>query len=384
LNIKNYQSIIQFNTMTKTTQLTNLQEPLQLGNLKLKNRVIMASLTRNRGLVPTQVHVDYYSQRAGAGLILSESILIEPQGTEWPTAPGIWSDKQVEGWKKVTDAVHAKSGHIFAQLWHVGRCANTAMNKGVPPVAPSDIPARGGKFRLLKGEPGYSTPEPIENPKDYIKMFKRAAKNAKKAGFDGVELHCSGGYLPAQFLESHSNNRNDEYGGSIKNRARFILKTIDELMWVFPKKQIGVKLSPSGGYNDMGEGRSDEIIELYSYLIQELDSRDIGYIQLCRYSSFVDPQGRGTNVDIQEFRHLIKNAMFFANSGFSGEEGDGYIAERKAEAIVYGRPFIINPDLPYRFFNEIPLAQDYNYGTFYDYPEGQPQVGYSDYLAAEE
>ncbi|KXN71047.1 FMN-linked oxidoreductase, partial [Conidiobolus coronatus NRRL 28638] len=291
--------------MTKTTQLLNLQEPFQLGSLKLKNRVIMASLTRNRGIVPTQAHVDYYSQRAGAGLILSEGILIEPQGTEWPNAPGIWSDEQVEGWKKVTDAVHAKRGLIFAQLYHVGRCANAGMNNGILPPAPSDIPAKAGKFRLLKGEPGYSVPKSIENPKDYIKMYKKAAENAKLAGFDGVEFQSSGGCLPAQFLESHSNNRDDGYGGSIENRARFILEAIDELSQVYPKKQIGIKISPSGGYNDMGEGSAEQIIELHSYLIKELDSRDIGYIQLCRYFSFSDPQGRGTNVDIQEFRHLI-------------------------------------------------------------------------------
>jgi 2,4-dienoyl-CoA reductase-like NADH-dependent reductase (Old Yellow Enzyme family) len=368
--------------MTKTTQFPNLQEPLQLGNLKLKNRVIMASLTRNRGLVPTQINVDYYSQRAGAGLILTEGILIEPQGTEWPAAPGIWSDEQIEGWKKVTDAVHAKGGHIFAQLWHLGRCANAGMNNGIPPPAPSDIPAKAGKFRLLKGEPGYSIPETIKNPKDYIKMYKKAAENAKLAGFDGIELQCAGGYLPAQFLESHSNNRDDEYGGSIENRSRFILETIDELMQVYPKKLIGIKFTPSGGRNDMGEGSSDKIIELHSYIIQELDSRDIGYIQLSRYLSFSDDEGRGTDVDIQEFRHLIKNTMFFANCKFTGEEGDNYIAERKADAIVYGRPFIINPDLPHRFFNGIPPSQDYNPKTFYTYPEDQPQLGYTDYPAA--
>jgi 2,4-dienoyl-CoA reductase-like NADH-dependent reductase (Old Yellow Enzyme family) len=257
------------------------------------------------------------------------------------------------------------------------------MNNGIPPPAPSDIPAKAGKFRLLKGEPGYSVPKAIENPKDYIKMFKKAAENAKLAGFDGIELQCAGGYLPAQFLESHSNSRNDEYGGSIENRSRFILETIDELLQVYPKKLIGVKFTPSGGRNDTGEGSSDKIIELHSYLLKELDSRDIGYIQLSRYISFSDPQGRGTDVDIQEFRHLIKNALFFANCGFTGEEGDNYVAEGKADAIVYGRPFIINPDLPYRFFNGIPVSQDYNLGAFYNYPEGQPQVGYSDYPAAQ-
>jgi 2,4-dienoyl-CoA reductase-like NADH-dependent reductase (Old Yellow Enzyme family) len=362
---------------------SNLQKPFYLGSLKLKNRVVMASLTRNRGTVPTQAHVDYYSQRSEAGLIMSESLLIEPQGTEWPNAGGIWSNKQIEGWKKVIDMVHENGGIIFAQLWHTGRCANTLHNQGIPPPAPSTIRANAGKFRLLVGEPGYSTPEMIDDPKEYIQLFKKAAENAKLAGFDGVEVHCSGGYLPVQFLESHSNIRTDEYGGSVENRSRFILETVDALQKVYDKKQIGVKLCPSGGYNDFGEENEEKITEVYSYLIKQLDSRDIGYIQFLRYQSITDPQSRGVNIDIQKFRSLIKNTLLFANGEFSAEEGDAYIEEEKADAITYGRLFITNPDLPQRMFNGIPLNTDIDPRTFYHYPEGQPHVGFSDHPSAQ-
>ncbi|KXN72030.1 FMN-linked oxidoreductase, partial [Conidiobolus coronatus NRRL 28638] len=198
---------------------SNLQKPLKLGNLTLKNRII----------APNEINTEYYVQRSGAGLILTEGILIEPQGTEWPAAPGIWNKQQIDGFKKLTDAVDAKGGLIFAQLWHSGRAAHVLHNQGVPPPAPSNIPAKAGKFRLLKGEPGYSVPQAIEDPKHYVQLFKKAAENAKLAGFDGVELHGANGYLLNQFLESHSNNRTDKYGGSVENRSRFVIETIDAL-----------------------------------------------------------------------------------------------------------------------------------------------------------
>jgi 2,4-dienoyl-CoA reductase-like NADH-dependent reductase (Old Yellow Enzyme family) len=346
------------------SQFTQLQQPLKLGNLTLKNRVFMASLTRNRGVIPHEVNTDYYSQRAGSGIIFTEGILIEPQGTEWPYTPGLWSKKQVEGWKNVTDAVHAKGGVIFAQLWHLGRAAHTLHNQGIPPPAPSAIPAKGGKFRLLKGEPGYSIPEPIEDPKHYVQLFKKAAENAKLAGFDGVEIHASNGYLPHQFLESHSNIRTDEYGGSIENRSRFILEIFEALKEVYPTKQIGIKLSPSGGANDMGEDSIEKVTKLYSYIIKELDSKYIGYFQLTRYVPYLDTDNRGTETDIQVFRPLIKNALLIANLEFNAEDGNNYVAEGKADAISYGRSFITNPDLPQRFFNGIPINQEIDYSTY--------------------
>ncbi|KXN71195.1 FMN-linked oxidoreductase [Conidiobolus coronatus NRRL 28638] len=279
--------------LSKISHYTNLQQPLHLGNLKLKNRILMSSLTRNCG-------------------------------TEWHFAPGLWSKRHVEAWKKVTNGVHTKGGVIFAQVIHFGRCANTLHEQNIPPPAPSAIRANAGKFRLLVGKTAYSTPEAIDDTKEYIQLFKRVSENAKLAAFDGVEFHTSG-FVADQFLESHTNIRTDNYGGSIKNRSRFILEIIDTLQEVYDKKQIGVKLNPSGGHNDSGKGSKDKIVD------------------------------RGTDVDIQEFLPLVKNALLSANTGFITEEGNNYVGDGKADAITYGRPFINNPDLPYIFFNEMPL-----------------------------
>jgi 2,4-dienoyl-CoA reductase-like NADH-dependent reductase (Old Yellow Enzyme family) len=211
----------------------------------------MASMTRNRcpGSLPDEHVAAHYAARAGAGLILSEGALIAPQGTEWPSAPGIWGTEHVTAWKKVTDAVHAAGGLIFCQLWHIGRVAHPLAQSGLPAPGPSAIAAAGGKFRQLAGEPGYVTPEAIADPSAYVALYGKAAANAKAAGFDGVELHGANGYLVAQFLESSSNKRTDKYGGSVANRCRFALEAIDAIVaaWGGDAKRVGIKLSPSGG-----------------------------------------------------------------------------------------------------------------------------------------
>ncbi|KAI9294231.1 FMN-linked oxidoreductase [Neoconidiobolus thromboides FSU 785] len=357
----------------------NLQQPLNLKGLKLKNRVVLASLTRNRGIVPDKLFAEYYGQRASAGLILSEGVLIEPQGTEWPGAPGIWSKEQIKGWKIVTDKVHEKDSYIFAQLWHLGRAANALLNAGMAPPAPSAIKANGGKFRLLEGNPGYSIPKAIQDPKEYVQNFKQAAINAKEAGFDGIELHSANGYLAHQFLDSNSNQRTDNYGGSIENRSRFVLEVIDAFIEVFSADRVGIKLSPCGGYNDVGEKTEEEAYKLFSYLISELDKREVAYIQIMRHLPDFDPASRGLKLDVEKFFPLIKNAKIFINGGFSAEEGDKYIADGKADAVVYGRGFIPNPDLPERFFNNHELSQITNYPSLYLYKDEDRHVGYSDY-----
>ncbi|KXN68831.1 FMN-linked oxidoreductase [Conidiobolus coronatus NRRL 28638] len=212
--------------------------------------------------------------------------------------------------EKCGDEVHAKSRVIFAQLMHFERAANTLHKQGIAPPALSAIRANAGKFRLLVGSPGYSTPEAIDDPKEYIQLFKRAAENEKLTG-------------------------TDSYGGSIKNRSRFILETIDSLQEVYDKKQIEVKLNPSGGHNDSGEGSKVKIVELYSYLINEIDSKDIGYFQFIHYTPLIDPTGRGIEVDIQEFHPLIKNAVFFANTRFNAEDGNNYVGDGIADVIAY-------------------------------------------------
>jgi len=364
--------------MAALNHVKNLAQPWSLGSLKLKNRIVMSSLTRNRGLIPGQVNVDYYAQRAGAGLILSEGVLIEPQGTEWPEAPGIWSKEQISGWKKVTDAVHERGGAIFAQIWHVGRVANTFLNSGVPPPAPSAIQANAGKYRMLIGKPGHSMPRAIDNPKEYVQMFKQAAINAKEAGFDGVEVHGCGGYLVHEFLESRSNSRTDDYGGSVENRSRFALEIIDALKQVYNSSQIGIKLTPSGGYNDMGESE-EKIKETYTYLIKELEQREIGYVHLSRYLPEADAAGQGTAYDLTTFLPLLQNTQVIFNGGFEAKEAEEYVESGKAAAISFGRNFIPNPDLSYRLFNNLELTPLTNYFGLYSYEGNDKHVGYSDY-----
>ncbi|ORX94234.1 FMN-linked oxidoreductase [Basidiobolus meristosporus CBS 931.73] len=359
-----------------------LFKPVQLGDLQLKNRIIMASMTRNRNIYPTEMNAEYYAQRAGAGLVLSEGTLIEPQGTEWPEAPGIWNSKQIEGWKKVTKAVHNAGGLIWAQLWHLGRAAHVLHNCGVPPPAPSAIAANGGKFRLLNGTPGYSVPEAIEDPQDYVKLYIQAAENAKAAGFDGVELHAANGYLVTQFLEQHSNKRTDNYGGSIENRIRFALEIIDGFIKIWGASRVGIKLSPSGGYNDMGE-KYDDAVALYSQLIKELDSRKLGYIQVMRHFQFFDPTGRGTPINIDEvFRPLIKNSLFIVNGDFSPEEGEKWVEEGKADAVAFARPYISNPDFVERLQHGKELSAITDMRTLYLAVDNDKSKGYTDYPRA--
>ncbi|KAE9400819.1 FMN-linked oxidoreductase [Gymnopus androsaceus JB14] len=367
-----------------------LSEPLRLGSLTLRNRVFMAALTRNRS-VPT----NYYQQRAkSAGLIISEGVLITPQGTEWPHAPGIWSREQIAGWKKITDAVHKEGSFIFAQLWHLGRVSHPdapeQIASGVPVYAPSAIAARGGNFRFLPGEPGYVTPTAIDDPTTLLDLFEQAAINAKNAGFDGVELHGANGYLIQQFLDSTSNKRTDSWGGSVANRARFGLLALQRLIRVFGKDRVGIKLNPTGGYNDMGMPL-EETIETYSYFISRADKLGIAYIDLVRYVDMLDPvidgAKRGTPHDIlATYGSLIKHAQVFSNGGFTGEEAAATVKAGQASGIFFGIPWITHPDLAQRLQLGRPLDNEIDFTTLYGKyyaPEAEQRKGYVDYPAAD-
>ncbi|KZP12209.1 FMN-linked oxidoreductase, partial [Athelia psychrophila] len=253
--------------------LKNLREEITLGALTLKNRIIMSSLTRSRSDpvdVANDLNVEYYRQRAGAGLILSEGTLVSMQGTEWPHAPGIYSKEHADGWRKVTEAVHGAGGLIFAQLWHVGRMAHpdTPLGKNAGLVsAPSPVSARGGKFHNIEGMPGYVAPtREHPDPSLLVQEFKRAAEFAKEAGFDGVELHGAGGYLHHQFADKSSNLRTDKWGGSVENRARIYVETLKAITEVWDPSRVGIKLNPAGGFNDVGMNEEDTK-ETFSYII---------------------------------------------------------------------------------------------------------------------
>ncbi|KAF8911322.1 hypothetical protein CPB85DRAFT_1375880 [Mucidula mucida] len=325
------------------SNVTSLFQPLQLGPLTLKNRIFMSALTRNRSVptnVPNAVNVEYYKQRAqgGAGLIVSE---------EWQNAPGIWNQEQVDAWKKITDAVHDAGSVIFAQLWHVGRVAHPnapeQIAAGVPVYAPSALAARGGKFRFLEGEPGYVTPTAIDDPWKLVAVFKQAAINAKEAGFDGVEIHGANGYLVQQFLDSTSNQRTDQWGGSVENRSRFGLEVLKAAIDVWGAGRVAIKLNPAGGNNDIG---------------------------MPLYAAMFDPEYEGkkraTVHDIvATYGPFIKKSLFFANAGFTPVEAAEHIESGKVAGVFFGFPWVTHPDLALRVKHGKALDNAPNFATLF-------------------
>ncbi|KAF7983274.1 hypothetical protein HWV62_22916 [Athelia sp. TMB] len=380
-----------------TLPLKALRQELTLGAVHLKNRVLMSSLTRSRSTpidVANEFNVEYYRQRAGAGLIFTEGTLVSKQGTEWPHAPGIYTEEHAAGWRKVTEAVHAAGGLIFAQLWHVGRVAHPDMplQKEVGPVsAPSPISARGGKFRQLDNA-GYVAPvKEHPDPSLLVQEFKRGAQFAKDAGFDGVELHGANGYLPMQFIDKTSNHRTDKWGGSVENRARFYVETLNAITEIWEPSRVGIKLNPCGGYNDVGMNEEDTK-ESYSYIIDHCVKLGLAYVQLTRYLDFFDPVFDGkTRVEakldvVEVFGPIIYasggKTKLLLNGGLSAAEADKLVEEKKIDAAVIGRSFINNPDLIGRLFNGEPLNETLgfpaDYHTFYNFVNS-PAEGYSDY-----
>ncbi|EGO00661.1 hypothetical protein SERLA73DRAFT_159398 [Serpula lacrymans var. lacrymans S7.3] len=384
---------------TTTANHSALLSPLAIGPLKMPNRVVMSALTRSRCVptnVPNDLNLEYYVQRArgGPGLIISEGILIVQQGTEWQNAPGIWNKEQVEAWKKITSAVHAEGCLIFAQLWHLGRTSHPDAPEqkasGEPVFAPSAISARGGKFRFIPGMPGYVTPTAIDDPRVLIEQFKQSAINAKEAGFDGVELHGGSGYLVHQFLDSTSNVRTDSWGGSVENRSRFVLDTLKELISIFGNKRVSIKLSPIGGYNDMGMP-IEETLNTYNYFISEADKLDLAYICMMRYLPFLDVIYDGVPRAIQHdtltsYRPIIQRSPLFLNCGVTPDEAEALISSKQIDAAVFGMPFISHPDVPKRIAMGIPLDTQIDFATLYG-PGPQASLeelrkGYTDYPEA--
>ncbi|KAF5363214.1 hypothetical protein D9758_008402 [Tetrapyrgos nigripes] len=373
--------------------LSVLFKPMQLGPLTLRNKFFMAALTRDRnvpGNVPTDLAVEYYRQRAkgGAALIVSEGALITQSGSPWPYAPGIWSEEHVRAWKKVADAVHEEGSYIYAQIIHIGRVAHIdapeQIASGEPVYAPSPIAVRPGgtsRFRFLPGQPGPSMPVEINNPRKFIGEFRHAAINAKKAGLDGIEVHAGGGWLIHQFLDNTVNKRSDEWGGSVENRARFGLEVLKAVTSVFGPGRVGIKLTPTGGYNDVGMPVEDTL-ETFTYFIKEADKLGLAYMVFQRYEVSFDEtidgqishghlhlyhftnvsdswdvgKLRGTSHDvIQTWGPLIKNAKVFGNFNYTVEEAAENIASGKLDGVLFGRSFIANPDFPKRIQHGVPL-----------------------------
>ncbi len=346
--------------------MPSLFDSLNLGDITLPNRIIMAPLTRSRAgveRVPNDLMAEYYAQRAGAGLIISEATCVTPMGVGYADTPGIWSDEQVEGWKKITKAVHAKGGKIFLQLWHVGRISDPIFLNGELPVAPSAIqPA--GHVSLVRPMKPYVTPRAlaIEEIPGIVEAYRKGAENAKKAGFDGVEIHGANGYLLDQFLQDKTNTRTDAYGGPIENRARLMLEVVDAAISVWGPGRVGLHLAPRGDSHDIGD--SDRLAT-FSYVAREAGKRKIAFI--CAR----EKQGEGR---IGPELKKVFGGVYIANQGLDRDGAQAVVDNGDADAVAFGVLFISNPDLPERFRTDAPLnAPDPE--TFY---AGGP-TGYTDY-----
>jgi 2,4-dienoyl-CoA reductase-like NADH-dependent reductase (Old Yellow Enzyme family) len=346
-----------------------LFDPLTLGALTLPNRIIMAPLTRSRAQadsrVPSDMAVEYYRQRAGAGMIISEATSVTPMGVGYAATPGIWSDEQTEGWKKVTAAVHAEGGRILLQLWHVGRISDPIFLDGATPVSASAI-RPGGRVSLVRPEKDFVTPRALESVEipGVIAAYRTGAENAKKAGFDGVEIHGANGYLLDQFLQDKTNHRSDAYGGTREKRARLMLEVADAVSEVWGANRVGMHLAPRMDSHDMGDSDG---LATFTYVGRELGKRGLAFL-CAREAQKADSIGPA-----------IKDAfcgVYIANEGFTQESAERALAEGNADAVAFGKLFLANPDLPERFARHAPLNQ-WDMKTFYS----GGSAGYTDYPA---
>jgi 2,4-dienoyl-CoA reductase-like NADH-dependent reductase (Old Yellow Enzyme family) len=339
-----------------------------MGAVQLRNRVIMSPLTRCRaseGRVPNLLMAEYYRQRSSAGLILSEATAVTPMGVGYPNTPGIWSNEQTEGWRLVTDAIHAEGGRMFLQLWHVGRISDPVYLQGKLPVAPSAL-APEGQVNLLRPKKNYVMPRALELNEiaEIVENFRVGAENAKDAGFDGVEIHGANGYLLNQFLSPASNHRTDCYGGSVENRARLLLEVVDAVTSVWGAERVGLHISPGDNSYSVA---NDESRSTYEYVVRQVSARKIAF--LCVRES--------TKACIRHGPALRKlfEGVFIANDGFSQTTAELTLATGQADAVAFGRSFLANPDLPRRFALGAPLNEP-DLQTFY---VALPDVGYTDY-----
>jgi len=361
--------------------MTTIFDPLKIGDLTLNNRFVMAPLTRMRskqpGNIPHELNAKYYAQRASAGLIISEATQVCQEGQGYPATPGIHSSQQVDGWKLVTEAVHNEGGKIFLQLWHVGRISHRShqVNNELP-VAPSAIKASGGTYSKDWKQVAFETPRALDLQEipSVIEQFRQGAKNAKDAGFDGVEVHGANGYLLDQFLQDGSNVRTDNYGGSIENRARLLLEVVDASIAVWTANTVGVRLSPYGTFNDM---KDSDPVALFTYVLSELEKRKIAYVHL------IEPRATSAGGDDKINEAAIDAAKLFRKSfsgvlisagGYNPQNAKQAVESGLVDAVAFGRFYISNPDLVRRV-EEGKELNKYDRATFY----GGGEKGYTDY-----
>lgn len=360
-----------------------LLESYKLGNLTLKNRMVMSPLTRsraNKNLAPQEMNEIYYTQRATAGLIITEATHVLPQGIGYPSTPGIGTEEQITNWKRVVDSVHAAGGLIFLQLWHVGRISHPSMQENDQlPIAPSAI-APPGQLFTYDGMKDFVQPRALETSeiKNVVEYFRLGAENAKNVGFDGVEIHGANGYLIDQFLEDSTNHRTDQYGGSIENRARLLLEIVDAVTTVWNPNQVGVRQSPGGIFNSMADSNPPAI---FGYVAEQLGKRNLAYLHVVE----PEPNNRdnyqinGETVSpTKHLKSLFKNTVITAQ-GYDFESGNHVIERGDADLVAFGKLFIANPDLPHRFASNAPLNEPV-VAAFY----GGDEHGYIDYPTLEQ
>jgi N-ethylmaleimide reductase len=357
--------------------MPNLFEPVQLGSFVLANRVFMAPLTRTRADadgVPSNLAATYYGQRASAGLIVTEATQISPMGKGYSNTPGIHSPEQVRGWSRIVESVHNSGGRIFLQLWHVGRISHSSLlPNNAQPVAPSAVRANA-HTHIATGaaqvsEPVALTPRGI---KETLADYRRAASNAKEAGFDGVEIHAANGYLIDQFLRTGTNQRTDEYGGVAPNRVRFLTEAVEQVLEAWDSKLVGVRISPTVDFNDM---RDDNPLETFSVTVARLNDFGLGYLHVVERAQDSNGSGEEALALSAHLRTLWKG-LYVVNGGYDGLKGEEALRTGHADAVAYGRAFLANPDLPRRLQLGAALNEP-DPTTFY----GGGAAGYTSYPA---
>ncbi|MFN6137567.1 MAG: alkene reductase [Planctomycetota bacterium] len=356
-----------------------LFETFTLRDLALRNRVVLAPMTRSRAgtsRIANRLMAEYYSQRSSAGLLISEATTISPEANGWNESPGIYTDAMVEGWKHTTHAVHEKGGVIFLQLWHMGRASHSSFHNGQLAVAPSAIKINEEYIHTPTGKQPHEVPRALETAEisRVVDDYRRAAHRAMAAGFDGVEIHAANGYLIDEFLQSRTNHRTDHYGGNIENRYRFLEQVVQAVTSVVPVNRVGVRLSPNGVFNDMG---SPDYREQFTFVASQLDRFGLAYLHVMDGLAFGFHK-LGEPMTLTEFRRVFRGPLI-GNCGYTQVTAETAISQGNADLIAFGRPFISNPDLVERFRNGYPLAADAPMSDWY-LPTGPK--GYTDYPAA--
>ncbi|MFT5699577.1 MAG: N-ethylmaleimide reductase [Desulforhopalus sp.] len=355
--------------------MTTLFDELHIGDLKLKNRIALAPLTRGRAgesRVPNDLMAEYYYQRSSAGLLITEATVISSQGIGWIGSPGIYTQEMVEGWKKTTRRLQAVQTPIFLQMWHCGRASHSDFHDGELPVSASAVKLNGDQIHTPKGKKDYEVPRPLKTEEipSLVNDYRIAAQNAKDAGFSGVEVHSANGYLLNQFLDSKTNQRDDQYGGSIENKYRLLGEVLAAVMEVWPSERVGVRISPNGVFNDMG---SSDYRETYLHVIKELNKLNLGYVHIMDGLAFGFHE-LGEPMTLADFREHYKGVII-GNCGYTKADAEERISAGLADVAAIGRPFITNPDLVERFKNDWPLNPSDDMSLWYSPgPEG-----YTDY-----